>query len=184
MYLNYIPRPYPELMNIPMYNPYMYWVNPQMYGMYANPYYNPRPAYAPRQTTIQDYGPDPFVFDIDEITERNNTFRTTLWSGTNLQVTLMSLNVGEDIGVEVHEVGDQFIRIEEGNALVRMGDREDNLNLQRAVSDNDAIIIPAGIWHNIINVGNEPLKLYTIYAPPEHAPNTVHGTKADAQASE
>ena len=102
-------------------------------------------------------------------------------TGEHLQVTLMSINVGDDIGLEVHPDGDQFIRIEEGDAIVRMGDSKDNLDYERRASDDSAIKIPAGKWHNISNAGNSPLKVYVIYAPPEHPKGTVHPTKADVE---
>ena len=133
---------------------------------------------------LKDYGPNPFVVNIDDAAEQNNTFRTVLWTGNNLQVTLMSIAVGDDIGLEVHPTGDQFIRIEEGNGLVKMGESKDELNFQKEISKDFAIMIPAGKWHNVINTGNKPLKLYAIYAPPEHPRDTVHETKADAEAAE
>ena len=92
--------------------------------------------------------------------------------------------MGDDIGLEVHETGDQFIRIEQGQGIVVMGDSKNNLNFQQRIYDGFAIMIPVGKWHNIINTGNQPLKLYAIYAPPQHPSGTVHQTKADAQASE
>jgi len=122
--------------------------------------------------------------NIEEVTKQNNNFRTVLWTGTHLQLTLMSINPGEDIGLEVHPNLDQFIRIEEGQGLVKMGDRKDKLNFQAAVYDDIAFIIPAGKWHNLINTGYKPLKLYSIYAPPQHPYGTVHKTKADAEAAE
>lgn len=133
---------------------------------------------------LSDQGNQPFVIDIDEATERNRTFRTAIWTGNQLQVTVMSIGVGEDIGLEVHRDGDQFLRIEEGQGLVQMGDTENNLNYERRVSEDSAIMIPAGKWHNLINTGNRPLKLYTIYAPPEHPLGTIHHTKADEIAAE
>ncbi|MGD9676974.1 MAG: cupin domain-containing protein [Vulcanibacillus sp.] len=135
-------------------------------------------------TSLKDYGPQPFVVNINEITKRNNNFRTALWTGNHLQLTLMSINVGEDIGLEIHPNLDQFIRIEEGQGLVKMGNRKDNLDFQETVYDDYAFIIPAGTWHNLINTGNQPLKLYSIYAPPQHPYGTVHRTKADAEAAE
>jgi mannose-6-phosphate isomerase-like protein (cupin superfamily) len=78
----------------------------------------------------------------------------------------MSIRVGEDIGVEVHPVIDQFIRVEEGQGVAQMGPSKTNLNYQRNVSDGSAIFVPAGTWHNVVNTGNKPLKLYSIYAPP------------------
>lgn len=133
---------------------------------------------------MKDYGPEPIIFDIDKATRQNDYFRLTFWTGHHLQLTLMSINVGEDIGVEMHDNLDQFIRIEEGQGLAKMGSSKDNLDLQGAVNENYAIIIPAGTWHNLINTGNKPLKLYSIYAPPQHPKGTIHKTKADAEADE
>jgi mannose-6-phosphate isomerase-like protein (cupin superfamily) len=133
---------------------------------------------------LKDYGPRPFVIDINKATKQNNTFRTALWTGSHLQVTLMSINVGEEIGAEVHPNLDQFLRIEQGQGLTTMGSSRNSMNLQARVSDDDAIMIPAGTWHNLINTGNIPLKLYSIYAPPQHPRGTVHKTKADAMAAE
>jgi mannose-6-phosphate isomerase-like protein (cupin superfamily) len=96
----------------------------------------------------------------------------------------MSINVSEDIGVENHPNVDQFLRVEQGQGLVKMGHQRDALIMQAGVSDGDAIIVPAGTWHNIINTGSVPLKLYSIYAPPQHPHGTVHKTRADAMAGE
>lgn len=150
------------------------------YGNYYNPYnymnyYNMNPNY------IRDYGPEPFVMNINEVTKQNNNFRTALWTGNHLQVTLMSINVGESIGLEMHPDVDQFIRIEQGYGLVQMGNNKNNLNFERKVYDDFAIIIPAGKWHNLTNIGNVPIKLYSIYAPPNHPKRTIHRTKADAE---
>ena len=135
-------------------------------------------------TVRQDSGPEPFVIDIEDAAEDNRFFRVALWTGQHLQLTIMSINVGEDIGLEMHPDVDQFIRIEEGRGLIQMGDSQNALNFQRRVTEDDAIIIPAGKWHNLINTGNRPLKLYSIYAPPEHPKGTVHKTKAEAEAAE
>lgn len=132
---------------------------------------------------LTDYGPEPFTVNIEQATEQNNTFRTALWTGEHLQLTLMSINPGESIGLEIHPDVDQFLRIEQGQGLVRMGRSRDNLDFQRRVSDDWAIFVPAGTWHNVINTGNIPLKLYAIYAPPQHPGGTVHRTKADEMAS-
>ncbi|WP_249175199.1 cupin domain-containing protein [Clostridium tyrobutyricum] len=131
-----------------------------------------------------DYGPQPFVVDIDKATKQNNNFRTALWTGSHLQLTLMSINPGDDIGLEMHPNVDQFIRVEEGNGIVRMGNSRNNLDFEEKVEDDFAIIIPAGKWHNVINTGNKPLKVYSIYAPPNHPHSTVHVTKEDAEAAE
>jgi mannose-6-phosphate isomerase-like protein (cupin superfamily) len=137
-----------------------------------------------KKIDLKDYGPEPFVVDINEASKQNNTFRTALWTGNHLQVTLMSLKVGEDIGLENHPNLDQFLRIEQGQGIVQMGRRKDNLNFVRKVHDDSAIVIPAGTWHNLTNTGNVPLKLYSIYAPPQHPFGTVHVTKTDALAAE
>ena len=133
---------------------------------------------------LTDYGPYPFVTDIEEVTKRNTNFRTALCTGQHLQVTLMSLLPGEDIGLEQHPNLDQFIRIEQGKGVVMMGDDPSNPNFQQMVSDDYALIIPAGKWHNLTNIGNVPLKLYSVYAPVQHPYGTVQPTKADAEAAE
>lgn len=145
------------------------------YGNYYNPYYR---MYT---NPIRDYGPEPFVLNIEEMTRSNNTFRTALWTGEHLQLTLMSIPVGESIGLEIHPDTDQFLRIEQGEGLVQMGKDKNNLNFQRKVYDKFAFIVPAGTWHNLINIGNVPIKLYSIYAPPKHPRGTVHLTKSDAE---
>ncbi|CAG5079943.1 putative nucleotide binding protein YrkC [Thermobacillus xylanilyticus] len=132
---------------------------------------------------LRDYGGNPHVINIEKAAEWNTDFRRAIWTGRHLQVVLMSIEPGSDIGLEVHPNVDQFIRIEEGFALVQMGPRRDNLNFTRRVSEDDAIMIPAGTWHNVTNIGPRPLKLYTIYAPPEHRFGTVHRTKAEAEAA-
>ena len=133
---------------------------------------------------LKDYGAESLVVNIEEATKQNETFRTAFWTGKNLQVTLMSIAAGDDIGLEVHEHGDQFLRIEEGEGLVQMGDSEDNLSFEEKAEDDYAILIPAGKWHNVTNTGDKPLKIYSIYAPPEHPHSTVHETKAEADAAE
>ena len=146
---------------------------------YYNPYddiYNYMNYY---QMPSRDYGPNPFVINISEAAEQNNNFRTALWTGEHLQVTLMNIPVGESIGLEVHPNVDQFIKIEQGMGLVQMGNSKEKLNFQRRVQKDFAIVIPAGKWHNVTNIGNEPIKLYSIYAPPQHPRGTVHITKAD-----
>ncbi|ADU28867.1 cupin domain-containing protein [Evansella cellulosilytica] len=137
-----------------------------------------------RDTNLVDYGSNPFVVDMETVTKNNQNFRTALWTGKHLQLTLMSIDVGEDIGLEVHPHLDQFLRIEEGQGLVQMGDRKEYLNFQQQAYKDYAIFVPAGKWHNLINTGHQPLKLYSIYAPPEHPFGTVHETKAIAMAAE
>ena len=122
--------------------------------------------------------------NIEEVTTRNDTFRTVVFTGGSLQLTVMSLQPGEEIGLEVHEDLDQFIRIEHGSARVVMGPAEDQLDETHELEDDWAVIIPGGTWHNVVNTGDGPLKLYSIYAPPEHPDGTVHETKAEADAAE
>ncbi|HZJ82873.1 MAG TPA: cupin domain-containing protein [Clostridia bacterium] len=158
-----------------MYNPFGY-----PYPNWAN---NPNccPDCWKNYIKLRDYGPNPFIINIEKATEENNTFRTALWTGQHLQLTLMSINVGSDIGLEMHSNIDQFIRIEEGQGLIMMGDTRDNLYYQKNVYDNCVIFIPAGKWHNLVNTGYTPIKLYSIYAPPAHPYGTVHETKEDAE---
>lgn len=134
-----------------------------------------------KHVPLRDYGPNPFVINIQEATVRNVNYRIALWTGTYLQLTLMSINVEDDIGLEMHPDVDQFIRIEQGEGFVIMGDSPDDLDFRRAVRDDYVILIPAGKWHNLINTGRVPIKLYSIYAPPEHPHGTVHETKEDAE---
>lgn len=128
-----------------------------------------------------DHGKEPMVVDIEGMTLENNNYRTTIWTGEKLQVTVMTIQPGDDIGLEIHHGIDQFLRIEEGNGLCQMGDAEDNLTFEKEVKDDDAIFVPADTWHNVTNTGDKPLKLYTIYAGPDHVPGTVHVTHEDAE---
>ena len=133
---------------------------------------------------LKEYGPNPLVINIEEATEENENYRTALWTGKNLQLTLMSIGVGEDIGLEVHHDIDQFLRIEASHGLVQMGDSEENLDFEKKAEHDDAILIPAGKWHNVTNTGDVPLKVYSIYAPAEHPHGTVHKTRAEAMEAE
>lgn len=135
-------------------------------------------------STPKDSGPNPYVVDIEQATLDNENYRTTLWTGQYLQMTVMSIPPGHDIGLEVHDDHDQFLRVEQGKGRVQMGPARDDLSFDRQVEDDWAIIVPAGTWHNVTNVGDEELKVYSIYAPPEHPHGTVHPTKADADAAE
>ncbi len=131
---------------------------------------------------IKDYGKQPWVVDIEELTKNNQNFRTAMWTGQYLQMTVMSIPVGGEIGLEVHTNEDQFMRVEEGKARVVMGPAKDNLTFDKNVSDDWAIFIPAGVWHNVMNTGEKPLKVYTIYSPPEHPAGTVHKTFEESEA--
>jgi mannose-6-phosphate isomerase-like protein (cupin superfamily) len=119
-----------------------------------------------------------FVADIEELTEENSDFRRVLYTGKNLQLVLMAIQPGEEIGEETHEDRDQFFRIEKGKGEVWIDGHRSK------IKKDDAIIVPAGARHNIVNAGEKPLRLYTLYAPPEHRDGTVHAAKADAEAAE
>jgi mannose-6-phosphate isomerase-like protein (cupin superfamily) len=99
-------------------------------------------------------------------------------------MTVMSIEPGSEIGLEVHPDGDQFLRVETGTGLVEMGPAEDDLSFRRDVGADEVILVPAGAWHNVTNTGAEALKLYVLYGPPEHPHGTVHPTKAEADAAE
>jgi mannose-6-phosphate isomerase-like protein (cupin superfamily) len=114
--------------------------------------------------------------NIEERTVENDNFRKVLYTGHHLQLVLMTLQPGEEIGEEVHDDRDQFFRFEGGEGVVKI-DGNDN-----RVSEDFAVIVPAGARHNVINTGDEPLRLYTIYGPPEHKDAVVQATKADAEA--
>ncbi len=132
---------------------------------------------------VPDHGRQPWVVDIEDLTKNNNNFRTAKWTGKNLQMTVMFIKPRGEIGLEIHEKGDQFIRIEKGEARVVMGKSKDKMTFDRKIADDWAIFIPEGFWHNIINEGDEPLKVYVIYAPPEHPAGTVHKTFEEAEAA-
>ena len=117
-----------------------------------------------------------FVANIEKLTIDNTDFRRVLYTGQNLQLVLMSLKPGEEIGAEVHDDIDQFFRVEQGEGEVHID------GVRHKVKDDDAIIVPAGANHNVVNTGNAPLRLYTVYGPPEHIDKTVHKTKKDAEA--
>ena len=105
-----------------------------------------------------------------------------LWTGYNLQLALMCIPPCGEIGLEVHQENDQFLRLEEGQGIVMMGKCQEWLDFQRPVCKDDAIFVPAGTWHNVINTGRTPLKLYAIYAPPHHPHGIVHRTKSESDA--
>jgi mannose-6-phosphate isomerase-like protein (cupin superfamily) len=131
-----------------------------------------------------DYGPNPYVTNVEQMAVQNQNFRTTIWTGCYLQMTLMSIPPRGDIGIEVHNEIDQVIRVEQGNAVVQMGDCQCNLDFQQNLRRGEVAFVPAGTWHNVINVGRGPLKVSSIYAPPNHKKGTVHRTQAEAQMEE
>lgn len=205
MYNPYNKYPCPNYRNLPWYNDDMMYDTRRMYPLpyfypmyspeYMNRYprqfpyddteYTPEPDYWPYPNNnavidLIDYGPEPFAANIKEAALQNEAFRNALWTGNHLQLTLMNLNPGEEIGLEMHPDVDQFVRIEDGEGVVRMGDTEDLTDFEAPVYDDFIFVIPAGKWHNLYNTGNTPLKLYSIYAPPQHPHGTMHETKEDA----
>ena len=125
-----------------------------------------------------------WVADIERATLDNETFRTVVFTGEHAQLTLMCLRPGEDIGRERHAHLDQFLRVEQGRGRVELGRTEETVDETHEVADDWAIVVPAGIWHNLVNTGTGDLKLYSLYAPPEHPGGTVHSTRAEAEAAE
>lgn len=125
-----------------------------------------------------------WVGDIEQVTLDNTTFRTVVFTGEHTQLTVMRIAPGEDIGREVHHDRDQFLRFEQGQARVELGRTEDAVDETHEVSDDWAVIIPAGTWHNVVNTGTDDLKLYSLYSPPEHPDGTIHATKAEAEEAE
>lgn len=119
-----------------------------------------------------------FVDDIETLTEENTDFRRVLYTGKKLQLVLMALQPGEEIGEEVHEDRDQFFRVEKGKGEIVID------GASTKIKSDVAMIVPAGARHNVRNTGDKALRLYTLYAPPEHIDGTVHATKADAEASD
>ncbi|MCK9376660.1 MAG: cupin domain-containing protein [Syntrophobacterales bacterium] len=141
-----------------------------------------KPAAQPKQSEpAAPAAPQPgYVGPIEKLTLNNNYFRQVLFTGKHSQLVVMCLQPGEEIGKEVHASVDQFFRIESGNAKFIFGENE-----ERLVGDGDAVVVPAGTYHNVINMSSvKPLKLYTIYSPPVHPDGTVHKTKAEAEAAE
>jgi mannose-6-phosphate isomerase-like protein (cupin superfamily) len=125
-----------------------------------------------------------WVGDVERATLDNDTFRTVLFTGEHTQLTVMRLGPGEDIGRESHPDHDQFLRIEQGSARVELGRTEEQIDETHDVEDDWAIVVPAGVWHNVVNTGSGEVKLYSLYSPPEHPDGTVHRTKADAERAE
>ena len=128
---------------------------------------------------LKDHGSEPFVFDIEAYTTENDTYRTSILTGEYMQMTVMSIPAGGDIGLEMHPDIDQFLRVEAGSGIVMMGDEEDDLDFEARVEHDFAIFIPAGKWHNLVNDSDEALKVYSIYSPSEHPHSTVHQTQAE-----
>ena len=129
---------------------------------------------------IKDIGPEPQSFDLEEATRANRNYRTVAWSGRYLQMTLMSIPAGSDIGLEVHPDTDQFVRLDAGRGRAQIGPAKDQLTFDREVSDGWCVLIPAGTWHNVTNIGEDPMQVYVIYAPAHHKPGKVHLKASDA----
>lgn len=132
-------------------------------------------------TEAEGEGGEPWVLDIEEATVANNHYRIEEWTGKHMQMVLMSIKPGEEIDLEIHKGHDQFIRIEQGEGRVLMGRSEEDLFFDENVTDDWAIFIPAGYYHNVKNTGSEDLKVYTIYAPKEHPRGTLHSTYEEAR---
>lgn len=135
-------------------------------------------------TNGQDYGPAPYSVDIETATLQNPYYRRALWSGNHLQLALMCIGPGQEIGLEIHPDMDQFLRLEQGQGVVMMGSTKNNLSYQQEVAANSAIIVPAGTWHNVLNTGTQPIKLYSVYSMAHHPHGTIQCTKADSDADE
>ena len=125
-----------------------------------------------------------WVGNIEQVTKDNNNFRTVIQTGAHSQLTVMSVPPGGEVGWEAHGHLDQFLRLEQGTARVDFGASSDAVDESHEIEDDWAVIVPAGVWHNIVNTGDGDVKLYSIYSPPEHADGTVHQTKAEADAAE
>lgn len=132
---------------------------------------------------IKDNGPNPNVFDIETATVENGAYRHVAWTGKHLQVTLMSIEPGDSIGLEVHKGTDQFLRIDQGKGVAKMGPTKDDLT-ETEVGDGWSIQVPEGTWHDVENTGDEPLRLYAIYAPTHHAQGIVQETAEKAEEDE
>jgi mannose-6-phosphate isomerase-like protein (cupin superfamily) len=131
-----------------------------------------------------DMGPAPTQFSLPSAAQENRAFRHTLWTGEHLQLTVMYLAPGEDIGTEMHANVDQLLRVEEGHALLRYGSCRSAIRDVGYMRRGDVFLVPAGTYHNLINAGRGPLRLSSVYAPPNHPKGTVHQTKEDALKEE
>jgi mannose-6-phosphate isomerase-like protein (cupin superfamily) len=131
---------------------------------------------------VKDIGPQPQSFDLEHATKENSNYRSVAWSGRYLQVTLMSIPAGGEIGLEAHPETDQFLRLDAGNGRVQMGVAKDKLTFEKEVSDGWCVLVPAGTWHNITNIGTTPMQVYAVYAPAHHTPDKVQATAEAADA--
>ena len=131
--------------------------------------------------TQTDFGPQPYVTNVMQKASKNTDFRTALWTGCHAQMTLMSIPVCSEIGLELHEDTEQLIRVEQGMALVEMGECRNRMDFQVKAGVGDTIFVPMGVWHNIVNIGRIPLKVSSVYAPPHHPAGTVQHRKEEAE---
>lgn len=125
--------------------------------------------------------PQPYVVNVEQAAYQNQYFRKEFWTGDCLQMTLMAIPVRGEIGLEIHEENDQYIRIESGRAMVVFGDCPHNMDTRYEICSGYGIFVPMGTWHNIYNMGNRPLKVSSVYAPPHHPVGTKQITKAEAE---
>ena len=131
-----------------------------------------------------DQGPAPFVANMPQVAGQNGNFRAAVWTGRNLQWTVMCIPPCGEIGLEIHPETDQLIRVEAGQALVSMGQCRDRLQQRQKLCNGDAVFVPCGTWHNIVNTGKQPLRLSSLYTPPQHPRGTIHRTREAAEKAE
>lgn len=132
----------------------------------------------------QDQGGEPFVVNVPCITIKNSNYRTAVWTGDHLQMTVMSIPPRGEIGMEIHPDTDQLIRVEQGMAEAVMGKCGNCPDSRQMLRQGDAVLVPAGTWHNVMNRGRNSLKVSVVYGPPNHAKGTVHRTKEEADREE
>lgn len=128
-----------------------------------------------------DWQTEPFVTNVEDMAMQNPNFRKEIWTGSNVQMTLMSIPVKGEIGKEIHPDTDQIIRIESGMAVAKIGKCKNKFDYCKKICKGDTIFVPAGTWHNVENMGQKPLKISSIYAPPHHPRGTVQRTKEEAE---
>ena len=136
------------------------------------------------EQTYINSGDKPTLLNIRDETRSNMYYRKEVWTGEYLQLTVMSIPVGGEVGLEIHNENDQFIGVEHGVASVYFGATKQGVKFVGNVNPNYVIIVPAGTWHNIINEGGTPLKIYSVYAPPHHPKGTIHKTKFDSDLAD
>ena len=150
----------------------------------AEPAAENKQACARSKPDFKDHGPEPFVEQLARLTKKNPNFRTAIWTGKELQLTVMSIPKGGEVGLEMHDDTDQFLYVVEGTGAVQMGAASDKLTYSQPVEKGSGIFVPVGTWHNITNSGDCDLKLFTVYAPPHHPHGTVQATKEIADSEE